>query len=368
MTAQFIPLVDLNAQYQSLKDELRAAAINVMDRGDFILGEDVNLFEEEFAKYLSVKHAIGCGSGTDALVLALRTLEIGLGDEVIVPAMTFIASALAVSLTGASPVLVDVDPDTALIDLDKVEGAITNKTKAIMPVHLYGQCVDMTALRVLADKHQLYIVEDAAQSHGAMDKNGIMAGSAGDLGCFSFYPGKNLGAYGDAGMVVCNDGSKANKLKLFRNWGSVRKYHHEEVGYNSRLDTMQAAILRVKLPHLHDWTQSRRKLAKLYDNELSSHKDITVTKSTGTPVYHLYVIRVKNRDKLLNALNAAGIGAGIHYPFALHQLKAYHHLGHKIGDFPEAEAWAGSCLSLPIYAELPSSVISLVSEVIEHNL
>ena len=354
MSNQFIPLVDLKVQYVSLKPQLEEAVGAVMDRGDFILGRNVGLFEQQFAEFVEVDYAVGCGSGTDAIVLALRALEIGAGDEVIVPAMTFIATALAVTLTGARPVLVDVDAETTLIDESKIEEAITTKTKAIIPVHLYGQCADLDAILDIANKHGLAVIEDAAQAHGARDEKGRRAGSIGDFGCFSFYPGKNLGAYGDGGIVVGNDEQKVEKLKLIRNLGSTRKYHHEVIGLNSRLDTMQAAILRVKLPHLEGWNERRRKMAALYDDALSGLEGITMTRYRGTPAYHLYVIRVDKRDKVLKTLNDAGIGASIHYPFALHELKAYSDLGYKQGDFPVAEDWAHRCLSLPMYAELPA--------------
>ena len=359
-----IPLVDLQAQYHSIKDEVGPAVTAVFERCDFILGGAVKQFEDEFASFSSANHAIGCASGTDALQLACRALEIGEGDEVILPAFTFVATALGVTLAGAKPVLVDVDPETALLDPAKVEAAITPKTKAILPVHLYGQCADMTALRALADKHGLKLIEDAAQAHGA-EHDGKRAGSMGDAGCFSFYPGKNLGAYGDGGAVTTNDGEVMDRLQLWRNWGSKKKYHHEEMGLNSRLDTVQAAILRVKLARLEGWNQRRRELAAMYDEALNGLDGLTLTKTNDTSVYHLYVVRMENRDAALSALNEAGIGAGLHYPFAVHQLGAYKWLGYAEGTFPVSEDWSRRCLSLPIYAEMPEEAVPRSLEVLK---
>lgn len=361
-----IPLVDLKAQYRSIESEIQAAISNVLQRGDFILGEDLNRFEADFAQYCNTEHCIGCGSGTDALHLACRALDIGAGDEVIMPAFTFIATALGITLSGAKPVLVDVDPKTALIDPEKVEAAITPKTCAIMPVHLYGQCVDMAPLTELAQKHNLAIIEDAAQAHGAT-YNGKRVGGLGDIGCFSFYPGKNLGAYGDGGAITTSDPKLADKLRLLRNWGSRKKYHHEEPGLNSRLDTMQAAILRVKLSHLDSWNKRRRELASEYSRVLQEIPGVELTQTKGDSVYHLYVIRLDERDAALEKLQNAGIHAGIHYPFAVHELNAYKWLGYEPGRFPVAESWARRCLSLPLYAELPEEAIYRSAEVLVNS-
>src|SRR5215469_1170815 len=339
-----IPLVDLRAQRRTIAKDTEAAIARVLERCDFILGEELRLFEEEFAEYCGCPHAIGVASGTDALYLACRALALGEGDEVIVPAMTFASTAFAVSLTGARPVLVDVRNEDALIDPGKIEAAITPRTKAIIPVHLYGQCADMEAVCAIAARYSLAVIEDAAQAHGAVH-TGKRAGSLGDIGCFSFYPGKNLGAYGDGGLVTTARRDLAERLEVLRNCGSRLKYHHEEIGLNSRLDTLRAAILRVKLEHLDTWNEARRQIARHYDAALKRVPEIEITHHKAGSVYHLYVVRLDERDMVLRALNAQGIGAGIHYPFALHELKAYSFLGHSKGAFPVAEDWARRCLS-----------------------
>ena len=346
-----IPLVDLLSQRETIANDLKAAIAKVVDRCNFILGEEVDLFERDFAEYCRVPHALGVGNGTDALHLACRALDIGPGDEVIVPAMTFASTAFGVSLAGARPVLVDVRPEDALIDPEKIEAAITPRTRAIIPVHLYGQCADMDTVCAIATRYSLAVIEDVAQAHGAVH-TGKRAGSFGDIGCFSFYPGKNLGAYGDGGLVTTARRDLAERLEVLRNCGSRLKYHHEEIGLNSRLDTLQAAILRVKLEHLDTWNEARRQIARHYDAALTRVPEIEITHHKTGTVYHLYVVRLGERDAVLRALNAQGIGAGIHYPFALHELKAYSFLGHSKGEFPVAEDWARRCLSLPIYPEL----------------
>ncbi len=362
-----IPLVDLKAQRQAISEEIATAIARVVERCDFILGEEVSLFEGEFAEYCGVASAIGVASGTDALHLACRALEIGAGDEVIVPAMTFASTAFAVSLTGARPVIVDVREDNALIDPEKIDCAITSRTKAIIPVHLYGQCADMAAICAVAREHSLAVIEDAAQAHGAVCA-GKRAGSLGDVGCFSFYPGKNLGAYGDGGLVTTARHDIAERLRLLRNCGSQAKYHHEKVGLNSRLDTLQAAILRAKLTHLEDWNAARRRIAAHYDEALRAISGVQCTPETPGSVHHLYVIRLAGRDNVLQALNARGIGAGIHYPFALHELEAYASLGYRAGDFPVAENWARRCLSLPIYPELTAAQLNFCVAALEAAL
>lgn len=349
-----IPLVDLKAQRASISAEIETTIARVLGRCDFILGEDLRLFELEFAEYCDVSYALGVASGTDALYLACRALGLGKGDEVIVPAMTFAATAFGVSLTGARPVFVDVQAEDGLIDPDRIEAAITPRTKAIIPVHLYGQCADMTAVCNIAAKYSLIVIEDAAQAHGA-NYAGKRAGSLGDIGCFSFYPGKNLGAYGDGGLVTTARRDIAERIEVLRNCGSPIKYHHEEIGVNSRLDTLQAAILRVKLGRLDEWNAARRRIAAYYDCALKGISIIERTRHGDGSVHHLHVVRLANRDRVLKALNARGIGAGVHYPFALHELKAYAPLGHGPGAFPIAEDWARRCLSLPIYPELTLS-------------
>ncbi len=346
-----IPLVDLKAQRETLADEVETAIGGMLAQCDFILGQQVELFERAFAQYCGVRHAIGVASGTDALQLACRAAGLGSGDEVIVPAMTFAATAFAVSLAGARPVLVDVRAEDALIDPDKIEDAITPRTKAIIPVHLYGQCADMDRMCAIAARHSLVVIEDAAQAHGAL-LYGRRAGSIGDIGCFSFYPAKNLGAYGDGGLVTTNHPQIAERVRLLRNCGSIVKYEHEEIGLNSRLDTLQAAILGVKLPHLDRWNKARRAIAAQYDAALGPLAGIALTRHGEGRVYHHYVIRVDRRNAVLKNLQGLGIGAGIHYPFALHELKANASLGHRPGSFPVAEDWARRCLSLAIYPEL----------------
>jgi len=346
-----IPLVDLRSQRRPIAEDIEAAIARVLERCDFILGEELGLIEEEFADYCGVPHAIGVATGTDALHLACRALNLGEGDEVIIPAMTFASTAFAVSLTGARPVLVDVRSEDALIDPSKIETAVTPRTKAIIPVHLYGNCADIAAVGAIAAKHSLTVIEDAAQAHGALYA-GRRAGSLGDVGCFSFYPGKNLGAYGDGGLVTTARADIAERIRVLRNCVSAVKYHHDEIGLNSRLDTLQAAILRVKLKRLDEWNATRRGLAAHYDTALNGIFGIDRTHHAEGSVHHLYVVRLPRRDAVLKALNARGIGAAIHYPFAVHELTAYASLGYRPGAFPVAEDWARRCLSLPLYAEL----------------
>jgi dTDP-4-amino-4,6-dideoxygalactose transaminase len=348
-----------------VKDEIATAVEESLARCDYVLGEEVAQFERDFALYCESEHAIGVGSGTDAIHLACRAAGIGEGAEVIVPAFTFVASALGVSLAGARPVLVDVDPETALIDPEKVARAITPRTAAIMPVHIFGQCAEMDPILELARKHNLAVIEDAAQAHGARYK-GRAAGSMGDMACFSFYPSKNLGACGDGGVVLARDPGLAKRLRLLRNWGSLKKYHHEELGLNSRLDTIQAAILRVKLRHLSTWNAARRELAAQYIQGLSDRSDLKLptTREECEHVYHLFVVRFRDRDQRLERLNAQGIGAGIHYPFPVHRLGVYASLRYPPGAFPHAEAFAATCLSLPMYPELTEAQVRRVIEAV----
>jgi dTDP-4-amino-4,6-dideoxygalactose transaminase len=364
-----IPLVDLRAQYQRLKDEINPAIQAVLDKCNFILGNEVAEFEQAFARFAGVRHGIGVSSGTEALHLALRAAGVGPGDEVITVANTFIATVLAITLTGATPVLVDCEAEGYEIDVNQIGPAVTERTKAIIPVHLYGQCADMDPIMELAARKNLMVIEDAAQSHGAEYK-GRSAGSMGALGCFSFYPGKNLGAYGDGGIVVTDDDELAEKLRLLRNWGSVVKYHHPVVGFNSRLDTIQAAVLKVKLKHLPRWNEARRQCAHVYD-ELLATEPMVITPRTmpyNAHVFHLYVVQVPDRDRVLAGLNAAGIGAGIHYPVPVHLQGAYASLGHIEGDFPNAERLAKRCLSLPLFAELVEDQIAVVVDALRDQL
>ncbi len=360
-----VPLVDLLEQYASIATELEEAVDACISSGQYIQGPDVCDFEQAFARYCDVEHCVGVASGTDALHLACRAIGVGYGDEVIIPAHTFVATATGVCLAGGVPVPVDIDPDTGLIDPQKIEGAVTSKTKAIIPVHLYGQCADMDVINAIARRHELFVIEDAAQAHGARYRDRT-AGSLGDLAAFSFYPGKNLGAYGDGGAVTTKDARIAEKVRLIGNYGAHNKYEHVEFGFNSRLDTIQAAILNVKLPHLSEWNARRREIAARYNDALSERSDITLTKcATGnTHVYHLYVIRCADRDERLARLKARGIGAGMHYPYPIHRLPAYSWLNLPVGRFPNAEAFADTCLSLPIYAEMDDEQIQRVIDTV----
>lgn len=357
-----IPLVDLKAQYQTIKPEIDEAMQRVVNNATFILGPEAKTFEEHFAEFCGVKHAIGVDSGTAALHLALLALNIGTGDEVITTTHTFVATAEAISLAGARPVLVDIDPRTYNIDPNKVEAAITPRTKAIIPVHLYGQPVEMDSLLDIARRHNVALIEDAAQAHGALYRN-RRAGSMGDMACFSFYPGKNLGAYGDAGALVTNNDEMAYQLRMLRDHGRTTKYEHEITGYGYRLDGLQAAILDVKLKHLPQWNEKRRAHADYY-TELLSNLDITTPfePSYVRAVYHLYVIRTRQRDELLNHLKARDIEAGIHYPVPLHLQPVYKNLGYHPGDFPETEKAAREILSLPLYPELTHAQMEQVVE------
>jgi dTDP-4-amino-4,6-dideoxygalactose transaminase/predicted dehydrogenase len=360
-----IPLVDLKTQYAALAPEVDAAMRQVLTEGSFILGPAVDAFERAFAAFCGAKHAIGVASGTDALHLIFRALGIGPGDEVILPAFTFVATALGVTLAGATPVLVDVRREDGLIDPDRIAALITPRTRAILPVHLYGRCADMDPICRLAAEHGLKVVEDAAQAHGASYK-GRPAGSLGDAAGFSFYPGKNLGAYGDGGAITTSDDALAERLRLLRNWGSRKKYHHEEPGLNSRLDSLQAAVLEVKLRHLGQWNELRRRHAATYDAALGEIRR-PLDRHGDEPVFHLYVIRTPHRDALLETLLSDGIQAGIHYPFPVHKLQAYGHLVSASPRLAESEAWAAECLSLPMYPELVDAQVSrVVRRVLDH--
>ncbi|HKV64648.1 MAG TPA: DegT/DnrJ/EryC1/StrS family aminotransferase [Candidatus Acidoferrum sp.] len=363
-----VPFVDLAAQYPTIAPEINEAVAKVIQSTDFILGREVGLFEEEFAAYCEAKYAVGVDSGTSALELALRAYEIGPGDEVITAANTFIASALAISHAGAKPVLVDVDPYTYTIDVAGIAKAITTRTKAILPVHLYGHPAHMDPIRQLAEKYGLVVLEDACQAHGARYK-GKRTGSLGHAAAFSFYPGKNLGAFGDGGIVVTNDREIAKRLEMLRNYGQKEKYHHQFRGYNRRLDTIQAAILRVKLKYLEKWNASRRWNAKLYHESLEGAGVVTPVEAVGAEsVWHLYVIRTENRDTLRESLISNGISPGIHYPIPIHLQPAYKDLGHKRGDFPITEGHAERILSLPMYAELTPESIQHVARSVQSAL
>ena len=356
-----VPLVDLKAQYRSIRHELHSAVDAVLSNCNFILGKPVNDFEEAFARFVHAKYGVGVSSGLDALRLALVALGVGPGDEVILPVNTYIATALAVSAVGATPVLVDCDPFTYNIDPPKIEAAITSRTKALIPVHFTGQSADMDPILDIAAHYGLIVVEDAAQAHGTTYR-GRHCGSMGHAACFSFYPGKNLGAAGDGGLITTNDEGVANRLRKLRNYGEAKKYDHVEKGLNARLDTLQAAILNVKLPYLAAWNCSRAAHAARYRDLLKGVNDIRFQNLVpeSTHIYHLFMIETSQRDDLRSFLSDCGVQTGIHYPTPIHLQRAYAELGYKIGDFPNAEKLAGRILSLPMYAELTDEQIAYV--------
>ncbi|MBN1121025.1 MAG: DegT/DnrJ/EryC1/StrS family aminotransferase [Anaerolineae bacterium] len=364
MTVTKVPFVDLKAQIEPFMDEIDKAISNVVQNTAFILGGNVSRFEENFAAFTTAKYAIGVDNGTSALELALRALNIGPGDEVITAANTFIATVLAISYNGATPILVDCDPVTHTIDVEAAKKAITPKTKAIIPVHLYGHPADMDPILELAKQHNLVVVEDACQAHGATYK-GRPAGTMGDAAAFSFYPAKNLGAFGDAGMVTTGDEQVAETIRILRNVGQSKKYHHDLLGYNHRIDSLQAAILDVKLKHLAGWNEARRKAAALY-NELLAGSGVIVpeTADYAVPVWHLYVIRVNQRDALIDFLSERNIGAGIHYPIPIHLQPAYAHLGLKAGAFPVTETIASQLVSLPMFETITAEQIEYVVDAV----
>jgi len=361
-----IPLVDLKAQYARIKPEIDAAMARVIGSTSFIMGKEVRDFEAAFAGYMQVKHAVGVSSGTDAIFLALYALGVGAGDEVITTPHTFIASAEPIAHLGARPVFVDIDPATYNLNPALLEAAITERTKAILPVHLYGQPADMQPILDIASKHNIPVIEDAAQAHGA-EYHGRRVGNWGVMACFSFYPGKNLGAYGDAGAVLTNDDTLAKRLAMLRNHGRTGKYEHEFIGYGDRLDALQAAILAAKLPHLEEWNEARRRHAAYYRQALAGIPGLTLPSELPDVrhVYHLYVIRVAgDRDALIEHLKGAGIECGIHYPIPLHLQTAMAYLGYRQGDFPETEKAAASVVSLPMYPELDAGQLNTIVEAI----
>jgi dTDP-4-amino-4,6-dideoxygalactose transaminase len=367
-----IQFSDLNSQHKEIKKEIELAIKKVIAKGDFILGADVSLFEKEFAAVCNAKFAVGVSSGTAALFLACLSLDIKNTDEVIVPAFTYIATALAVSYTGAKPVFVDIDERTYNIDAAKIKDAITRNTKAIIPVHLFGQPADMSEILKIAKDYGLKVIEDAAQAHGARIKtNGrwLTVGGIGDIGCFSFYPSKNLGGLGDGGMIITNSEKIYKKIRMLRDYGRISKYEHAVIGYNSRLDTLQAAILRCKLKKLSKWNAMRRKAALIYDSILKKADVITpYVEKNVKHVYHVYAIRTKKRDRLFNLLKEKGISTIIHYALPLHLQKAYRNLGYKTGDFPVSEKIAQEVISLPMYAHLARSQIEYVCKWIKKRV
>jgi dTDP-4-amino-4,6-dideoxygalactose transaminase len=356
-----VPFLDLKAQGAAIRGEVDAAIGKVLDEAAFAGGPFVKAFEDEFARFCGSAHAIGVGNGTDALWAALIALGVGPGDEVITVPNTFIATAEAISFCGAQPVFVDVDEQTCTMDPSRFQQAITQRTKAVIPVHLFGQTADMNPIMAIAKKHGLVVIEDACQAHGALYQ-GRPAGSIGDAGCFSFYPGKNLGAYGEAGAVVTSNDDAAAKMRVFREHGQPKKYFHDMIGWNCRMDGLQAAVLSVKLKHLPAWTEARRKHATQYNQLLEGIPGIVLPHEAGYAqhVYHIYAIRTERRDELMTALGDKGIATGIHYPVPLHLTGAYQHLGYTEGSFPVSERIARELVSLPMFPELNQEQIKYV--------
>lgn len=355
---------DLLREYQTLRSEIDVAIAEVLSRGWFVLGPAVEAFEGEFASYLGSEYCVGVASGTEALALALMACGVGRDDEVITVAHTAVPTVSAISLVGARPIFVDISPETCLMEVGCVEAVITPRTRAIVPVHLYGQCVDMAALLEVAARHAIPIIEDAAQAHGAMDR-GRNAGTIGLMGCFSFYPSKNLGGYGDGGAVVTSDAMLSEKLRMLRNYGQWRRYHHKIKGINSRLDELQAAILRAKLRYLDEWNRRRRRIAQMYDHGLNGLPIVTPTEAEGRRhVYHLYVIQSAKRDALQRFLDEQGVQTLVHYPVPVHRQEAYVELGYAKGSLPVTERVADAVLSLPIYPQLRDDEIRAVIDAV----
>lgn len=365
MTPATVPFLDLKAHHAPLLPEINAAIQRVIEAGAFAGGPFVADFEVDFAAYCQVGNAIGVGNGTEAIWLPLLALGVGHGDEVITVPSTFMATAEAISHAGATPVFVDIDESTSTMDPSRIEAAITPRTKAIIPVHLYGQMADMDSILEIAKRHNLFVIEDSAQAHGAEYK-GRRAGSFGHAASFSFYPGKNLGAFGEAGAVVTNDADLAHKVRTLRDHGQSRKYHHSMIGWNSRMDGIQAAVLRTKLRYLEKATELRRAHAAFYDRELAGLADLTlpVAAPERRHVYHIYPVRVPNRDEFMQQLGERGIGLGIHYPIPVHLQEAYRGLGHDEGAFPVAERWARETVSLPMFPELTAEQLELTVQAV----
>jgi dTDP-4-amino-4,6-dideoxygalactose transaminase len=362
-----IPLVDLRAQYLTIKSDIADAIGRVLDTGQFVLGEEVEAFEQEFAAYQGAAHGIALNTGTSALHLALIAAGVGPGDEVITTPFTFVATVAAIGYVGARAVFIDIDPATFTIDVNQLEGAITSRTKAIIPVHLYGQPADMDPILEIAARHGVKVIEDACQAHGAAYK-GRPVGALGDAGCFSFYPGKNLGAYGEGGMVVTNNAAMAKKIRMLRDWGQDRKYHHVLKGFNYRMEGMQGSILRVKLRHLEQWTEARRGHAVEYRRLLQdSGVEIPIEAAYARHVYHVYAIRTQDRATLQRTLQSNGIGTGIHYPVPVHMQPAYEDAAYGPGDFPHAERAANEVLSLPMYPEMSFTNVELVGAAVKEQ-
>ena len=364
-----IPLVDLKAQYQSIKSEIDEAIQEVLDNAWFILGPRTADFEKLFAEYTNTKYAIGVSTGTSALHLALLTTGIGPGDEVITTPFTFVATVASIMYAGAKPVLVDIDPTTYNIDPSKIEAAITPRTRAIMPVHLYGHCADMDPILDIARRHKLLVIEDAAQAHGAEYK-GRRAGSMGDIACFSFYPGKNLGAYGEGGAVVTNNPEYDKKVRMLRDWGMEHKNQHDLLGFNARMHGIQGAVLKVKMKYIESWTEARRTNARKYMELLKDVVGIAIPVEAdyARHVFHCFVVRVRNRDEVHRRLVESGIGAGIHYPLPVHLQKGYAELGYRTGAFPIAEEYAKEVITLPLFPEMTGEQINEVVETLKGSV
>lgn len=357
-----IPFLDLQSQYTEIKSEINEAIQRVLDRQFFILGPETEAFEKELAEYLGTKHVATVNSGTDALIMSLRILGIGKGDEVITPANSFIATTIAITEVGATPIFVDIDPNTYESDVKQIEEKITKRTKAILPVHLYGLMCNIESIMQIAKQYGIFVVEDACQAIGSSYK-GKKAGTWSDIGTFSFYPGKNLGAYGDGGAMCTDDEVLYEKMKMIRNYGQKKKYHHETLGYNSRLDEIQAAILRVKLKHLNKWNEKRNQVAQTYNSQLRSIKTQNIPEDYYSN-YHIFLVEVEKRDELQKKLDEAGVQTLIHYPIPIHLQECYEYLGYKKGDFPYAERAANRTLSLPMYPEVTIPKVKKITEII----
>jgi dTDP-4-amino-4,6-dideoxygalactose transaminase len=364
-----IPFLDLQAQYASIQTDIQQAVSRVFETGQFVLGEEVAGFESEFARYVGADQGVAVNTGTSALHLALLAAGIGPGDEVITVPFTFVATVAAIGYTGAATVFVDIDPQSLTMDVAQLEAAITPRTKAIVPVHLYGQPADMDPLLAIARKHGLIVIEDACQAHGAEYK-GRRVGSLGDLGCFSFYPGKNLGACGEGGIVVTSNPKYADSVRMLRDWGQSKKYHHVLRGYNYRMEGLQGAILRVKLRHLDGWTDQRRSRAAEYNRFFQHSEDVVPPQEMpyARHVYHIYAVRTRERVELQRTLQSHGVQTGIHYPIPVHLQEAYRDLGYVAGDFPHTERAANEVLSLPMYPELSNIQIELVAAAVHHDV
>lgn len=359
-----VPFMDLTRQHRNMKKDILSAIESILESSQFILGEELSHFEKDFADFCRVKYAVGVDSGISAIELSLRALGIKEGDEVIMPAHTFIATASAISFCGAKPVLVDVDAKTYTIDLGKIEEAVTSKTKAIIPVHLYGQSADMKPIMEIANKHNLVVIEDAAQAHGGTYSH-KKTGSLGNAGCFSFYPAKNLGAFGDGGIVITNNKKIVEKIRMLRNYGQKEKYKHIFLAYNCRLDTIQAAILRVKLKYLDEWNEKRRRIARYYNEHLINLPlTLPFEAEYSKHVYHLFVVLTPLRDKLQEYLKKKGISTGLHYPRPIHLQEAYKFLSYKEGDFPITEKISRECLSLPMFPDFKEDELYYTVETI----